>query len=254
MANETPRSISAWRRFYSEELRVVTGIESTALCRAFAQVPREQFLGPPPWLFGSGTSLNRPQYRSTSRIHDLYHDIVVALDPERKLNTAQPSLMARMIDALGAARGQHVLHLGCSSGYYTAILATIVGQSGSVTALEIDEQLAESAAKALRAYPQANVQSCDAACFTPQKVDAILVNAGVTHLPPLWLQQLRGTLVAPFFVGPDLASRDALVLRIARTERGGFSAEPVTTVAIYPCTSLRDEALQMKLRASIHSR
>lgn len=245
-------TIAHGRRFYAEELRVVTGIRSTALFQAFAQIPRECFLGPPPWQFASGVALNHPDYRSTRSIRDLYHDVVVALDAGRQLNTAQPSLMARMIDALDLARGQHVLHLGCGSGYYSAILASVVGRRGKITALEIDPHCAALATKNLRAYPWVSVHALDAATFTPPELDTILVNAGITHLPKLWFERLRGVLVAPFYIGAAPASREALVLRIARAGRG-FSAEPITTASIYPCVSLRDEALQQKLREYIRA-
>lgn len=240
-------TIALARRFYAEELRVVTGIRSMRLYRAFVQIPRECFLGPAPWKYASGAALNHPDYRSTRSTRDLYHDVVVALDPVRMLNTAQPSLMARMIDALDLQQGQHVLHLGCGSGYYTAILASVVGRRGKVTALELDPALAASAHKNLRAYPWIDLHACDAATFIPPDVDAILVNAGITHLPHLWWEHLRGVLVAPFFMGATPSAREALVLRIARANQG-FSTTPVTTASIYPCSSLREDGLQKKLR------
>ncbi len=37
------------RQFYAEELRAVANLQSEALVKAFAKVPREHFLGPGPW-------------------------------------------------------------------------------------------------------------------------------------------------------------------------------------------------------------
>ena len=37
------------RHYYAEELRAVANLQSAALVRAFAKVPREHFLGPGPW-------------------------------------------------------------------------------------------------------------------------------------------------------------------------------------------------------------
>ena len=37
------------RHYYAEELRAVANLQSEALVRAFAKVPREHFLGPGPW-------------------------------------------------------------------------------------------------------------------------------------------------------------------------------------------------------------
>ena len=72
----------------------------------------------------------------------LYRDVPVAIDAARLVNNGAPSLLAFLINALAQREGEHVLHVGCGTGYYTAILAEIVGPSGRVTALEIDENLA----------------------------------------------------------------------------------------------------------------
>ncbi|HYY97533.1 MAG TPA: hypothetical protein VE642_03030, partial [Pyrinomonadaceae bacterium] len=37
------------RRFYAEEIRAVSNLQTEALARAFARVRREDFLGPGPW-------------------------------------------------------------------------------------------------------------------------------------------------------------------------------------------------------------
>ena len=38
--------------------------------------------------------------------------------------------------------GDHVVHIGIGTGYYTAILAELVGPTGRVTAIEYDASLA----------------------------------------------------------------------------------------------------------------
>jgi hypothetical protein len=42
-----------YRRFYAEEIRLAPDLTSKALVEAFARVPRERFLGPPPWQIAS---------------------------------------------------------------------------------------------------------------------------------------------------------------------------------------------------------
>src|SRR5262249_26486846 len=87
---------------------------------------------------------------------------------------------ARMYDSLGPSNGAHV---GTGTGYYSAILVEIVGRSGRVTAIEIDPALAAAAKENLAAWPQARVEAADGFMFCPDcPADAILVNAGVTHL------------------------------------------------------------------------
>ncbi|HWE07013.1 MAG TPA: hypothetical protein VG274_09910, partial [Rhizomicrobium sp.] len=57
----------------------------------------------------------------------LYHDVVVALDEDNEINNGQPSLWARVFDELNTQPGERILHIGCGSGYYSAILAEIAG-------------------------------------------------------------------------------------------------------------------------------
>ena len=65
----------------------------------------------------------------------------MAIDPERQLFNGAPAFVARLIDALGLRPGARVLHIGAGLGYYSAIIGHVVGATGSVVALEIDEAL-----------------------------------------------------------------------------------------------------------------
>jgi len=145
------------RRFYSEELRIVADLESPDLVSAFARVPRERYLGAPPWKFSSGNSLKQSSYRTTSSVCDVYHDVFVALKSEKFLNNGQPSMIARLIAALNLGHGKRVFHCGCGTGYYTAIMAEVVGSKGSVVAAEIDSTLAEIAVANLKNYDHVKV-------------------------------------------------------------------------------------------------
>jgi protein-L-isoaspartate(D-aspartate) O-methyltransferase len=117
--------------------------------------------------------------------------------------TGSHSLWAALFDQLGLATGDRGLHVGAGLGYYSAILAEIVGRSGEVSAIEIDAGLAERArANLARARPQASVVARDGFGFrADEPVDAIVVNAGVSHLAPPWLDSLKadgGRLLVPF--------------------------------------------------------
>jgi len=70
---------------------------------------------------------------------NVYHDILIALDEKLGLNNGQPSLWAFLLDRLGVAAGEQVLHLGSGTGYYTAILAELAGAEGRVTAIEVKD-------------------------------------------------------------------------------------------------------------------
>ena len=72
-------------------------------------------------------------------------DMIVGIAPERRLNNGQPSGHAVWIASAVPNLGDHVVHIGAGTGYYSAILAHVVGGSGRVTAVEIDPQLAPQA-------------------------------------------------------------------------------------------------------------
>lgn len=197
------------RRFYSEEIRLAANINSATLIEAFARVPRENFLGSGPWKIASvDFGLGGTTYIQTpdGDPRHLYHNVPVALDPTRDLNNGQPAALAKWIDALGIKNGMRAYHLGCGVGYFTAIMAEVVGRNGSVIASEIDSELAARASKNLAGYANVSVHSGDGIDFDPRTCDAMLINAGVTHPHSRWLENLneRGSLMLPLTVAAGM--------------------------------------------------
>ena len=123
------------RRAFAREIMVTAGIEDTRVEAAFAAVRREHFLGPGPWQIASrfGGYVPTP---SADPVY-LYTDQMVGILPERNLNNGEPSLHARLMPSAALQEGEHAVHVGAGVGYYTAILATLVGPGGSVTAIEL---------------------------------------------------------------------------------------------------------------------
>src|SRR6516162_4020627 len=157
------------RRHYAEELRFTARLGSRAVIDAFATVPRERFFGPGPWRVLSPMALGEYWTTEDADPRHVYHDVLVAIDEERRLNNGQPSLWARLYDELGLTEGAHVVHVGAGTGYYSAVLAAIVGPAGRVTAIEIDAALAARAAQNLAtAWPQAEVVAADGFTFRPE--------------------------------------------------------------------------------------
>src|SRR6266446_6859518 len=146
------------RHWYAEELSFTAKVGSRAVIDAFATVPRELFLGPGPWRILSPMAAAGYWTTEDDDPRHLYHDVLIAIDEKRRLNNGQPSLWARLYDQLELTRGLYVVHVGAGTGYYSAILADIVGAAGHVTAIEIDPALAERARHSLTdAWPQAAV-------------------------------------------------------------------------------------------------
>ena len=252
------------RHFYAQEVRWAANLSSTALVEAYARVPREKYLGPPPWQVLSAedramslSGVGNITYVTTDDPRDLYHNVVVALDIPRNINNGQPSALARWINALDLEAGDRAYHLGCGVGYYTAIIAEIVGGGGSVVGSEAHEGLAARAQENLLTYPNVTVHAGDGAQFDPGECDAMLINAGVTHPHALWLERLRegGRLVLPLTTAMPAIPTVGMGIMEKITRRGNtFSAEFVSPVAIFSCSSVRDPQLEQVLMKALTSR
>src|SRR6202023_3253543 len=143
--------VKMMRRAFAKQVMAACGIRNPRVEAAFAAVAREDFLGPGPWQivrWGGG-------YRATPDSDPvyLYTDDVIGILPERNLNNGQPSLHAALIAAAAPQPGEHVVHVGAGVGYYTAILAELVGATGRVTAIEFDAELAARATANLAQTP-----------------------------------------------------------------------------------------------------
>jgi protein-L-isoaspartate(D-aspartate) O-methyltransferase len=239
------------RRWFAEELRHTAHVRSLSVVEAFATVPREHFAGPGPWKILS--PLGGPDYWTTDDADPrrLCHDVLVAIDETRRLNNGQPSLWAALFDRLGLATGDRVVHVGAGLGYYSAILAEIVGPSGEVTAIEIDAGLAERArANLARAWPQARIVAGDGFGFlADEPVDAIVVNAGVSHLALPWLDSLKadgGRLLVPF-TDANLWGAFLIVTR----QGARYPVRFASRTGIIACTGGRDAEAEARLTAAL---
>jgi protein-L-isoaspartate(D-aspartate) O-methyltransferase len=117
--------------------------------------------------------------------------------------TTQPSLIARMVAALGLSGTERVLEVGTGLGFQTAILAKL---ARDVVSVERFADLAERARANLDAAGLANVTVVvgDGTLGVPEHApyDAIVVAAASRRIPGPLIQQLidGGRLVHP--VGP----------------------------------------------------
>jgi protein-L-isoaspartate(D-aspartate) O-methyltransferase len=247
-----PDSIEEARQRYAEELRFTAKVGSRAVVEAFASVPRERFLGPGPWRVLSPMAVSEYWTTEDADPRHLYHDVLIAIDEERRLNNGQPSLWARMYDQLELSRGDHVVHIGAGTGYYSAILAEIVGRAGRVTAIEVDPTLAARATENLAtAWPQATVAAADGFRFQPdQPAGAIVVNAGVTHFSSVWLDALaaeNGRLLVPL----TNAEWWGCFLMITRQTGDRYAARLAGRVGMIPCVGGRDPVAEERLKAAL---
>jgi protein-L-isoaspartate(D-aspartate) O-methyltransferase len=240
------------RQFYAEEVAAVAGVVSPAIIKAFATVPRERFLGPGPWqLCSADSALTQFKYRPTPNGHPrhIHHNVPVAIDQTRILNNGQPSLLATWMEWLEIQPGERIVHIGCGTGYFSAILSEITGPAGSVLAIEVDPSIAARARENLSAYSTVSVVEGDATALNGP-VEVILVNAGATHAQPVWLDALGdgGRLLLPltFDAAPDMPGKGAVLKVTRRGDR--FAATFGPMVVIYPCAGTRDSAMSVALQ------
>jgi protein-L-isoaspartate(D-aspartate) O-methyltransferase len=242
-------TVDEHRRRYAAEIASAAGLTTPGLENAFASVPRETFLPPGPWTIVG--ERQAPRQTPGDDPQFVYVNASVAIDRERQLFNGAPGFLGRMIDALALRPGGRVLHVGAGLGYYSAIIAHVVGPSGRVVAVEVDERLAQDARGRLASMPWVDVRCSDGASVDGP-FDAILVNAGVTHPQDDWINALTpgGRMLLPLTVAmPGMGTLGkGIVVVISNDEGGtGFRAEVLSFVAIYSAIGLRDEEIGSRL-------
>jgi len=240
------------RRLFAEEIQTIANIRTPALVEALATVPREKFLPPGPWLIRSEIDYGGgPRQTPDADPRHVYHNVVIAIDPERQLFNGAPSLLCICIDALGLKPGACAVHVGCATGYYSALIAHAVGPTGSLTSIEVDESLAARARSNLKDMDWIDVRHGDGTDVPPESVDAILVNAGMTHPHESWLNALRpgGRLLVPLtFTVPAMGPIGKGVMTLITRNGEAWDARVVTLTAIYSGIGLRDDRINDRLR------
>lgn len=189
----------AHRRNYALQMLAKAGIDSNErLLAAFARVPREDYVGPPPWIFDDVYSDGYRPVTSTDPVV-LYQDVLVGLDTEKGINNGSPSLHAAAFHAFKIREGETVVHMGAGAGYYTAIIAELVGPSGRVIGVEYDASLAERARGNIASYGNVEVVQGDAFDWPKQEADVVYANFALDHPPEAWVEKLApyGRLIFP---------------------------------------------------------
>jgi protein-L-isoaspartate(D-aspartate) O-methyltransferase len=138
--------------------------------------------------------------------------------------TTQPSLVAKMVEALALEGREHVLEVGTGYGWQTAVLARLAAR---VHSIERHADLAETARASLARRRVRNVEVVvgDGSAGLPEHApfDAILVSAAFPRVPPPLAEQLvdGGRLVQPIGRG---GSEDVTLFERAGGElvRRGF--------------------------------
>jgi protein-L-isoaspartate(D-aspartate) O-methyltransferase len=251
MENDSGR-LEERRRMYAHRITSIAGIDAESgigrdIRAAFEAIPREKFVGAPPWRIVSPED----QFQGVSDDPtDIYQDVLVTLDINKGLNNGQPSLHAACLKALAPKKGEHVVHVGAGTGYYTAILALLVSEAGQVDAYEIEPELARHAAASLAGLHQVKIHCRSGAEAPLPTCDVLYVNAACAEPLGVWLDALRcgGRLLFPLEAGGE-AGQMLLVTRLSERD---YAARFLTGVQFVSCVGAQDpdavRALELAFR------
>ena len=246
-------SLRAQKQFFSEEIRMCANVRTGAFVEALSVVARERFLPHGPWTIRGEGDIGPARQTPDADPRHVYHNISVAIDQTRQLYNGAPGTVAPWIDSLDLKTGDRVLHVGCGLGYYTAIMAHIVGSTGYIRALEVDEVLAQQAKRNLAPFACVDVRNGNGTEPLDQAFDAALIHAGVTHPLGAWLDALAigGRMTLPLTatmpqMGPVGKGWTFILTKAAD---GSFEAHPGNLVAIYSAIGVRDDDLNSALSA-----
>ncbi len=212
-----------YRAFYAQLISAAARAADPRIEEAFRTVRRETFAGPGPWSISVGghpyvvTPDDDPAF--------LYQNTLLALDSARGLNIGMPGAHAYWLSGCAVKEGETVIQIGAGSGYYTAILAHLVGPGGRVHAYEIDERLAGLARENLKDIAHTDVRDRSGIASDLPKADVIYVCAGAAQPATEWLDALLpgGRLVFPLAPEGMIGG----MLMITRPRRGGGLARQI---------------------------
>jgi len=135
-------------------------------------------------------------------------DIDEALPIGEGQTISQPAVVAFMIELLEPKKGEKILDIGSGSGWTTALLAQIVGETGKVFGIELIPSLASFGRENIRKYNfiekgNAKILCQDGSRGLPEEkpFDKILVSASAEDVPQALKEQLKvgGKLVVPIY-------------------------------------------------------
>jgi protein-L-isoaspartate(D-aspartate) O-methyltransferase len=167
----------------------------------------------------------REAFVPAARREIAYLDLDVAVN-ETGRALLKPMVFAKLLQAAGITEADHVLDVGCATGYSSAVLAKL---AASVIALEQDAALARSAAEMAAQTGNVTVVSGPLSDGAPHQApyDAIVLEGASEVVPDSLLAQLRdgGRLVAVVGIAP--MSRAT----IYRMSGGRATAQPLFDAA-----------------------
>ncbi len=172
-------------------------ISTQAVAQAFLNVPRHIFV-------------------PDAELQTVYSDVVIATKADEEgyaiSSSSQPSIMALMLEQLRLEPGMRVLEIGAGTGYNAALMAHIIGETGVVVTVDIEEDLVMKARQHLKTAAVTNVKVIHADGYHGYidlaPYDRVILTVSPWDISPNWIRQLKpdGRLVAPLTLTTTQAS------------------------------------------------
>ncbi len=170
-------------------------LRSESIIKAMLKVPREEFIP--------------EHYRDYA-----YLEVPFPL-PGREATISCPHSYPLFYEALGLKEGEKLLEVGTGSGYGAALAKEIVGSSGKVVTIEIDEDTLSFAEQNMKklGYDVDLIHGDGSLGHAPEApYDKICITASCPEVPSPLIQQLKqqGRLITP--VGAPESTQDLILV------------------------------------------
>ncbi|GAC1462814.1 MAG: hypothetical protein PVS3B3_10070 [Ktedonobacteraceae bacterium] len=196
MPEENEQTVQTLHKNLIDSVKAKGFIQSPRVEAAFRAIPRHLFLPGLP-------------------LQEVYQDkaiITKSVDGRFVSSSSQPTIMAIMLEQLDLHKGHRVLEIGAGTGYNAALMAHIVGETGHVVTIDIDEDIVEGACKHLTTagFERVQVVCADGGLGFPDAApyDRIILTVNAGDITPAWHKQLvpDGRILLPLSVrGPQIA-------------------------------------------------
>ena len=242
--DQNNNNINVLNQALVDELKSMGCIQTPRVEAAFQAVLRHQFIPETP-------------------LEEVYSNRVILTKQDQNgqwiSSSSQPAIMAIMLEQLDLEPGQKVLEIGAGTGYNAALMAHIVGETGQVVTVDIDDDLVEAAQAHLRVagFDQVQVVCADGGYGYKDAApfDRIILTVGASEIAPAWWEQLKpeGRIVLPLLLTGAMKSvafvkvsdhfssislKDCGFMPL----RGDFAAMPPNEIQIGPDANLYIES------------
>jgi protein-L-isoaspartate(D-aspartate) O-methyltransferase len=148
-------------------------------------------------------AVERHRFVPGATLDDAYADRAIGISHDRSgrlvSSISQPTIVATMLAEARLVPGSRVLEIGTGAGYNAALARVLVGPTGAVVTVEIDDTLARAARARLPDDVTVVVGDGHAGWAPGAPYDAIIVTAAAASIADEWRAQLAdgGRLVVP---------------------------------------------------------